>query len=130
MNLIPTRLACIWKVIGWMLVILVVYLSLTPSPVEFPVEEGDRYEHALAYATLMFWFAHLHDGFRARVGLALGLIALGVGLEFVQRMTGYRSFQLADMLADAVGVGIGWLVAPPRLPHTLRAIAAYWSEMR
>jgi VanZ family protein len=119
-----------WQLIGWMLVVLVVYLSLTPAPIEFPVEDGDRYEHALAYATLMFWFAHLHDGFRARVGLALAFIAMGVGLEFAQGMTGYRSFQVPDMIANAVGVGIGWLAAPPRLPHALRLIEAFWSKGR
>jgi VanZ family protein len=130
MNLTPQRLYRLWQTIGWMLVILVVYLSLTPSPVDFPVEGGDRYEHALAYATLMFWFAHLHAGFRARVGLAFGFVALGIGLEFAQQMTGYRSFQIADMLADAVGVGIGWLAAPPRLPDVLRLIEARWGKVR
>lgn len=112
-----------------MLVVIVIYLSLTPDPIDVAVEDGDKYEHALAYAVLMFWFAHLRDGFRARLGMALGFIALGIALEFVQRMTGYRSFQVSDMVADAVGVGIGWLASPSRLPHTLRLIEAHWSRM-
>ncbi len=110
-----------WLAAGWALVLLVVYLSLTPHPVEIPVEEGDKFGHVFAYAALMSWFANLYEQPARRVQSAAGFIALGVGLEFVQRWTGYRSFEVADMAADAVGVAAGWLFAPPRLPY-LRSI--------
>jgi VanZ family protein len=38
------------------------------------------------------------------------LVGLGVGLEFVQGWTGYRSFDVMDMLADSVGVLLGWML--------------------
>ncbi len=42
----------------------------------------------------------------------------------VQRLTGYRTFETYDALADAGGVFLGWIAAPPRLPGLLRSIEA------
>ena len=120
------RLLRLWQAIGIALIGLVVYLSLTPRPIEVPVEHGDKYGHILAYGTLMLWFAQIYLTQRARIGWAIGLVAMGIGLEFVQRMTGYRSFEIADMVADACGVIVGWLAAPPRLPNALRYLEARW----
>jgi VanZ family protein len=52
------------------------------------------------------------------------MVALGIALEYAQRATGYRSFEVADMAADALGVAVGWLAAP-RLPNFLS-----WAEKR
>jgi hypothetical protein len=60
-----------------------------------------------------------------RMRIAAGFVALGIALEFVQGWTGFRFFSYADMAADAAGVMLGWLAAPPRLPSLLqRAIAS------
>jgi len=109
------RYRTLWLVMGWALVLAIVYLSLTPHPIEIQVEEGDKMGHLLAYGTLMLWFAQLYDTTKARCLLAVGCVALGVGLEFAQIFTDARSFELADMAADAAGAGIGWVLAPPRL---------------
>jgi len=41
---------------------------------------------------------------------------MGVALEFAQSFTGYRFLAADDMLANATGVLLGWLLSPPRLP--------------
>ena len=102
----------------------VVYLSLTPYPISVPVETGDKVGHVLAYAVLMLWFAQLYSGSGRRLALALALVALGVGLEFAQLVTDFRTFELADMLADGIGAAVGWLVAPPRTMNLLDRIEA------
>jgi hypothetical protein len=114
----------LWQAIGALLVALVIYLSLTPDPIALPGPSGDKGGHVLAYATLMFWFAQLDAGLRRRIGWATAFIAMGITLEFVQRAIGYRSFEFFDMLAGALGVGAGWLAAPPRLPNLLRFVEA------
>jgi VanZ family protein len=111
-----------WLLLGWLLVLFVIYLSLTPDPVEVPVEQGDKFGHILAYAALMSWFANLYEGLARRIQFAIGFVALGVVLEFVQGWTGYRSFEVADMAADAAGVAVGWFFAPPRIPNYLRGM--------
>jgi VanZ family protein len=118
------RYRTLWLVMGWALVLAIVYLSLTPHPIEIQVEEGDKMGHLLAYGTLMLWFAQLYDTTKARCLLAVGCVALGVGLEFAQIFTDARSFELADMAADAAGAGIGWVLAPPRLFNFLFHIDA------
>jgi VanZ family protein len=114
-----TTLRRVWRVIGVGLILLVIGLSLTRHPIDIPVTHGDKLGHFVAYATLMFWFAHLDTRPRVRLGYAIGFVALGVALEFAQRLTGYRSFEIADMGANAVGVLLGWISAPPRGPDLL-----------
>ena len=105
------RYAGLWWLIGWSLVVVVVGLSLMPDPPE-PVEFGhaDKLEHLFAYGLMMAWFAQLVARSR-QYRWALGLVALGIGLEFVQGWSGYRMFDGLDMLANSVGVLLGWWLA-------------------
>ncbi len=113
----------IWLTLGWLWVAAVFYLSLMPHPPE-PVSfsSSDKLEHALAYAMLMLWFCQGYVTRKARVGLALALVAMGVVIEFLQQMSGYRFFEYADMLADAAGVLIGWGMANTRMGYVLRML--------
>lgn len=116
------RFRLLWLIAGWMLVLLVIYLSLAPTSPPLTKNQGDKLEHILAYAVLMSWFVNIYMGMTSRTRIAVGLIALGVGLEFVQRWNGYRTFEMADMAANAAGVAAGWLSAPPHLPNYLHVI--------
>ena len=101
----------LWLALGWTLAAAIVWLSLTPSPPSLDVAYGDKLGHIAAYAALMFWFCQLNAGRGARLAYAFGFVALGVAIEFVQRASGYRSFEVLDMLADAAGVALGWACA-------------------
>ena len=116
----------LWLGVGWALVLLVIYLSLTPAPLEVPIDQGDKVSHVLAYFVVMSWFANLYESPVPRFGFALGFIVLGVALEFVQGWTGYRSLDVADMAANAAGVVLGWILAPPQLPNYLIAAERLW----
>ena len=117
----------LWLALGGLLILLVIYLSLAPISIKVPVEEGDKLGHVAAYAALMLWFANLYGTLTRRGMFAIGFVALGVALEFVQGWTGYRTFEVADMVADALGVAVGWTLAPPRLPNFLRGVEnAFW----
>jgi len=85
------------------------YLSLMPHPPE-PVHfwNADKLEHALAYCLLMLWFCQVYRQRRPRLMLAMLLVAMGVLIEYMQRETGYRFFDYADMLSNATGVLVGW----------------------
>ena len=117
----------LWLIVGWLLILLVIVVSLVPVPVEVPVEGGDKFGHMAAYAALMLWFANVYELPVRRGVLAVGFVALGIALEFAQGWTGYRTFELADMVADALGVAVGWALAPPRLPNFLRGIEKFVS---
>ena len=119
-----TLLRRFWVGIGWFGVVLLIYPSLTPTPPEIPVEQGDKFGHILAYATLMYWWAQLLPTTRQRTRVGAALLALGIALEYVQGWTGWRTFDYYDMLADAVGVALGWLIASPRTPNILALLGA------
>ena len=56
----------------------------------------------------MLVFCQAYDQRRTRIAYALGFIGMGILIEFLQRMTGYRDFEVLDMVADAIGVLLGW----------------------
>ena len=95
-----------WVTGGWAVLAGIVFLSLTPSPPSADFESSDKVGHLLSYGVLMAWFALLYPA--RRPWLAIAFVALGVGLEFAQGATGYRSFEVADMVANSIGVLLGW----------------------
>jgi hypothetical protein len=58
----------------------------------------------------MLWFALLYPGTRTRMLYAAGFVAMGIAIELLQPYTG-RHFEPADMLANTLGVLLGWGVA-------------------
>lgn len=118
-----SRLRRAFLFLGWLWAIAIFYLSLTPYPPQ-PVsfEFSDKFEHALAYAFLMLWFCQIYQVPKGRVIVAAMLIAMGIGIEYLQRMTGYRFFEYADMLANSTGVLLGWIAGRTRLGDMLLAL--------
>jgi len=100
-----------WNAGGWGLVLLVIFLSVIPSPEKTPSFQGaDKLFHSLAYTVLMLWFGALHTsrGVRLRTGLAL--VFMGSALELIQGLLGYRTLSTADMAANALGILLGLLL--------------------
>lgn len=110
------QLRKLWLAAGWFLVLLIIYLSLRPDGPLLPPSISDKLQHVIAYGMLAYWFVCLYARMPVRAAYAAGFVLLGVALEFIQAWTGYRSFELIDMAADALGVAAGWLMAPPRVP--------------
>jgi hypothetical protein len=111
----------VWQAAGWLGVGLVLFLSLTPAPPQVDLGAyGDKWEHLSAYAVLMWWFCQLRIALSGRAVTAVALIAMGIAIEFAQRATATRMFEVSDMVAGALGVGLGWLLATPRTPNALR----------
>ena len=96
---------------GWAWAAAIVWLSLTPSPLEVGIAHSDKMGHFVAYGWLMFWFAQLYQERGIRIAYAIAFIAMGIGLEFAQDRLGYRSFELFDMYANVLGVLLGWAAA-------------------
>ncbi len=115
------RLRFLWLAIGYGLVIMVVYLSLTSTPVELEVDflYQDKFFHALAYFALMAWFSQLyHDKFQRNM-IAVFFVFMGVSLEYFQSFDPMRYFEFADMVANTVGVALGFFIAVSGAKNTL-----------
>ena len=117
----------VWTLVGWLGISAVTYLSLMPDPPHPSFDQGDKFEHVAAYFFLAWWFAQIAVARSGRVRLALGLLGLGIGLEFAQLAVPQRTFSIADMLANAAGIGVALLAAPPRTPNLLRLLAR-WTQ--
>ncbi|MCW8826279.1 MAG: VanZ family protein [Gammaproteobacteria bacterium] len=99
-----------WIYVGWSLVALVIYLSVTSTPPQLDIEFKylDKLEHLFAYAVLMGWFGQLYHTQKSRIGYLLGFIAMGIGLEIIQGVGGVRYFEYGDIAANSIGAAIGW----------------------
>lgn len=111
----------LWLSIGWLMVLLACYFSLTANPPEFNIEFEylDKLEHFLAYFILMFWFAQLYKTSRIRLFYIFFFVSMGVILEILQGLGGIRFFEYSDMLANTSGVVLAWIITKTRLNNLL-----------
>lgn len=114
----------LWISLGFAFVGLVIYLSLTPEPIDVGRIDGVETGHFVAYGWLVLWFSQIYRSMRARVAVAIGFALMGVALEYAQGMTGYRTFEYLDMRDNTFGVGIGFALGWTSLGNVLRAIEA------
>ncbi len=115
------KLRFLWLTIGYGLVALVVFLSLTSSPVD--MEMGLPYEdkvfHAFAYFILMAWFSQIyHDKFQRNM-IAVIFVFMGMTLEYLQGYDPNRYFEFADMIANIIGIALGFSIALTGAKNTL-----------
>jgi VanZ family protein len=108
----------LWLLLGWGMVFSVFVLSLIPVDVDLG-QGRDKIVHFVAYGSMSFWFAMLFEGRVRQIGIALAFAAMGVGIEFLQGLTDYRTFEVADMVANATGAALGWGVAQTPLANAL-----------
>ncbi len=97
-------------------VIIVVWGSLLPSNTlqrwhYDQVAPNDKLVHFMCYTVLAILPVAFLELVTLGIALAAGMIPLGVGLEFAQRLVPGRSFEVGDMVADSLGVLAGIAVA-------------------
>lgn len=110
----------LWQGLGWIMVMIVIWLSLTPSPPQPPtVLAWDKANHFIAYGGLMYWFA---QAFVRHWRWPLFLIGLGFALEVMQGLGGVRSPDPFDLFANVLGVFLGQLIACTFLGQALASI--------
>ena len=97
--------------VGWAMVAAIVWLSLTPAPPRVDFRESDKIGHLLGYGGVMFWFSQLYAKTKTRISYGTGFVAMGITLEFIQGALGYRTYEVFDMVANSLGVVLGWAAA-------------------
>ncbi|MCC5795601.1 MAG: VanZ family protein [Chromatiales bacterium] len=120
------RLWGVWMALGVLLLCSVLFLALMPGSEAPSIGLSDKLLHLLTFAVLMAWFAGLVPTAR-HWQLALLLLTYGILIELLQAFTPDRQAELADVLADAAGILLGWAGARlglARWPHWLERL---WS---
>jgi len=94
----------LWLGIGWAYIGFIFFVSLMPQPPMLHVTYFDKLSHFTAYAVAMAWFIQLYSNQLTRIYYALAFVCMGIGIEFLQGLSGQRMFEYADMLANSLGV--------------------------
>ena len=81
-----------------------------PRPPQVDLEQADKLGHFAAYGLLTLVFCQIYETRNTRLAYALAFTAMGIALEFLQSMTDYRTFDVLDMVANTIGVALGWIV--------------------
>jgi len=80
--------------------------ALAPPQMVVSPMGWDKLDHATTFAMLTIVGLSAYSGRKAQV--LLGLLGYGVLIELLQSFTDYRSAEVLDVVADAVGILIGW----------------------
>lgn len=114
------QFSALWLGLGWLVIAVIFYFSLSHHSLEprthLPI---DKVEHFSAYVGLMWWFSQLYIQTRQRIGLALALVGMGILIEILQGMTGYRDMDAWDAVADTLGMLFGWWLVGTRFGNVL-----------
>ena len=99
----------VWRLALWLCLAAILLLALMGKPPRALNTGWDKSNHALAFAVLAFIAL---NAYRQQVVLALaGLLTYGGMIELLQSLTPKRSGEWGDLLADAVGLALGYGLA-------------------
>ena len=100
------RYRTFWLIIGYLLIALVVFLSLTSKPVQIDTNlpYQDKLLHALAYFVLTFWFMQIYHTRHQVFRWVVFFLCLGLLMEYLQGFEPKRYSEVGDMVANALGV--------------------------
>ena len=123
------RYRWLWLLIGYGLIVLVVYLSLTSHPVQIDTRlpYQDKLFHVLAYFSLTFWFMQIYHVRQHMVFWLIFFLCLGFAMEYMQGFDSARYSEAGDMVANALGVVIAMLLSRTRLRYMLVRLEGFIS---
>lgn len=113
----------------WALVVVVLvisYLAVTPLAYPDAVAGPDKLLHAIAFLVVMLLVDFSWPDASVVTVKIASVFAYGVLIEIVQHFLPYRDFSIADMLADAMGIGLYFFMVP--LLRKLPLLRLRWSR--
>lgn len=123
--MLPLKYARRWQLAGVTVLLVVLAAALMPAlwfmhdTPETRLFTLDKWLHGITFVFLTVWFSGQYRP-HAYWRLAAGMLAFGILIEICQRiLTNYRAAETMDLLADAIGIVIGLVIA--------RAGAGGWS---
>jgi len=120
----PLRRLPMWLALWVTGIAAVVVVCLLPGQDLPRVPLSDKLEHALAFALLAASAVQLFVRGWPLAVVAAGLLGLGVAIEFAQAaFTTTRAMEAGDVVADAVGIATGMLIAWTPLRDVLLKVA-------
>ena len=98
-----------WRILLALAMLGILVVSILPPSPDLPSTGWDKGNHMLGFGTLGLLGTRGWPGRTWAVMAAL--LAYGGLIEVLQSLTPDRSAEWADLLADGIGLGVGWLLA-------------------
>lgn len=93
-----------WLLLGFLLIIGTLITSLMPLQLGHDVvPHQDKVMHMTGYGILTLWFLQIVRRHGALILIPLGMVMLGIVIELLQGLTGYRHPDRMDALANGLG---------------------------
>ena len=114
--MLPLRYQRRWQVAGALVLLGVFAGTLIPAIWFWPdisrivLIDFDKFLHGLTFTLLAVWFSGQYSRKRY-FAIGAGLFLFGIVIEACQRMVSYRTSEMLDLVADAVGIVIGLAIA-------------------
>ena len=117
----------LWLIVGYLLIALVIFLTLTSSPVHIDTNlpYQDKFFHALAYFSLTFWFMQIYHVKHHVFRWVIFFLCLGLLLEYLQSFDSRRYSEVGDMAANALGVAVALVLSRTQLRFMLARLERY-----
>jgi VanZ family protein len=101
----------LWFFVGLILAAFIAFVCLLPGKDLPDIHLWDKLEHGVAFAALALWFGCVVVR-RDILWLGIGLVVFGGLIEILQGWMGLgRDADVRDLLADALGITLGLLMA-------------------
>ncbi|UCB55317.1 MAG: VanZ family protein [Thiotrichales bacterium] len=115
------RYRSLWLLIGYLLIVLVVYLSLVSSPIDIDTRlpYQDKLFHTFAYFSLTFWFMQIYHIRQHVLFWLIFFLCLGFFMEYLQSFDAGRQSEVGDMLANTLGVLLAFVLSRTRMRFIL-----------
>ena len=108
--MLPLRYERAWLLAGFLVLVASLVVALAPAGTNMPFNVNDKVLHVVAFVALMVWFSGLFE-VRYLSWLAAGLAGYGLLIEVLQSFTPTRQAEGLDLVADIVGILLGWLLS-------------------
>ena len=99
-----------FKLLLFLALVLVTWQATSPQPEDHQAIINDKLGHMLVFFCLAFIVDHAYATTRFNLKKFTWLLAYGIGIEVLQYYLPTRSFSLLDMVADAAGIALYWLL--------------------
>ena len=107
-----------WRIVFWLNAALLLYLTLMPSVnYRISIDNIDKVFHFIGFGAFALFLGMAYQGLQLWK-IVLISSCLGILVELIQSQIPYRSFSLADMLADWLGILIAVALLDISKPKT------------
>lgn len=123
-----------WRAAGWLGLLAICCVSLLPLPAgSLELPGSDKFMHLFAYFLLTFGHTQLGLPQPVLLRRAGAFLLVSILIEVLQGQTGYRSFEVRDMIANTVGIVFGLVIGtamPTWLQRTEHRLLRLWRRLR